>query len=226
MGVYVISLGGSLLVPGKIDVAYLRKVVALLSLVAKKHRLVVVCGGGAPARLYIDALAKLGCPVEMQNWIGIKTTKINATLVNSLLGNLEPLPDSLQEVKFMLSSRKIIVCGALGFQPNMTSDGTAAQVAAYVGADAFFNLTNVKGLFDKDPKFKTAKFIEHISFSNFSSMVKKIGYTPGQHFVLDGYAAKIIAEQKIRTVILDGKKIKNLEAALLGKEFVGTTIDG
>ena len=225
MATYVLSLGGSLIVPDKVDIGYLKKFVALIKHLSKKHRLVIVTGGGSIARLYIDALHKAGAPQEMQSWAGIKCCGLNAVLLNSLFGNLEPLPDSLQEVKFMLASRKIIVCAALGFQPDMTSDGTAAEVAAYVGADAFVNLTNVSGLFSRDPhKFKSAKLIPFISFAAFLRHAREIAYTPGQHFVLDQQAARIILRERIRTFILDGHDVKNLELCLLGKSFVGTVI--
>ena len=225
MATYVLSLGGSLIVPEKIDILYLKKFVALVKHLSKKHRFVIITGGGSVARLYIDALRKAGVPQEMQSWAGIKSCRLNAVLLNSLFGCLEPLPDSLQEVKFMLASRKIIVCAALGFQPNMTSDGTAAEIAAYVGADAFVNLTNVAGLFTRDPqKFKSAKLIPSISFTAFLRHAREIAYTPGQHFVLDQQAAKVILQEHMHTFIVDGHDIKNLEQCLSGKSFVGTVI--
>ena len=48
-------------------------------------------------------------------------------------------------------------------------------------------------------------------------------YHPGQHFILDQHAAKIIKKHKIRTSII-GKDIKNLKKCLQDKKFIGTII--
>ena len=106
----------------------------------------------------------------------------------------------------------------------MTSDGTAANIAREIKADYFINITNVSGLYDKDPrKNKNAKFISRINFNDFLKIVMKIKYKPGQHFVLDQTAAEIITKYKIKTVIL--KDVNNLEGFLREKKFIGTVID-
>ena len=98
------------------------------------------------------------------------------------------------------------------------------KLANYLKSD-FINLTNVKGLYDKNPKkFRTAKFIPEISHKDFLKIAKKIEFKPGQHFVLDQKAAKIIKKYKIKTYIL-GQDLKQLDNVLKNKHFVGTLID-
>jgi uridylate kinase len=55
-------------------------------------------------------------------------------------------------------------------------------------------------------------------------MANKIKYHPGQHFVLDQKAAKLIKKEKIKTYIL-GKNLRNLDSLLNSKKFVGTSIE-
>ena len=106
----------------------------------------------------------------------------------------------------------------------MTSDGDAAQIADYLKANFFINMTNVRGLYDKDPKrVKDAKFINSISFKDFLKMISKVKYKPGQHFVLDQYAANLVCKKKIKTIILSNN-LKNLDNCLNGMRFFGTTI--
>ena len=54
-------------------------------------------------------------------------------------------------------------------------------------------------------------------------MVNKLKFTPGQHFVLDQTASKIIKKNKIATYII-GKNANQLNNLLKNKKFVGTTI--
>jgi len=54
-------------------------------------------------------------------------------------------------------------------------------------------------------------------------MAKQIEFKPGQHFVLDQIAAKIIKKHKIITYIL-GPELKNLDYLLNNKHFMGTLI--
>ncbi len=221
----VISVGGSILVPGEeVNVPLLFQLKKIITKLRKQHhKIVIVAGGGYTARKYINALRKAGVSEHYCSLAGIKATKLNAELLALFLNANIHLPDSVTEVDQYLKHYDLVVIGALGFKPNMTSDGTAAEVANHIRADYFINMTNVSGLYTKDPaKHKDAKFIPKISFTDFWKIVSKIKYKAGQHFVLDQFAAKVIKKHRIKTIILQG--INNLEKAIAGKPFKGTII--
>ena len=222
----VISLGGSIIIPGEVNYTYLKKFVSLIKKYSKNNKIVIVTGGGITARKYINSLRKGNLNEDIYSLIGIATTKLNARLVNGFFNKIVVgLPDSLNEVKKSLEKDNVVVIGSLGFQPDMTSDGDAAEVAEYIKADLFLNLTNVTGLYDKDPKkFKDAKLVKNIKFDEFYKIAKKIGFKAGQHFVLDYKGAEIIKKAKIKTIILNGLNLKNLENIFKGKEPIGTVI--
>jgi|SRR3989344_4327583 len=222
MKTYVISVGGSLIVPDRIDYGFLVRLRKSVNKLRRKYKIVIVTGGGKTARIYIEPLRKAGFNNEVQSLLGIKTTKLNAMLVSNFLKANKLLPDSLKEIKNLLRKQNLVVSGSIGFKPNMTSDGDSADIARYFNAE-LINMTDVDGLFNKNPKkFKNAKFIPEISFNDFLKMVNKIKFKAGQHFVLDQSAARIIAKYKTKTVILKG--VDNLEKYIEGKNFKGTVI--
>lgn len=219
---YVISLGGSLIVPDNVDYKYLKKFVKFIKKLAKKNKIVVICGGGSIARKYMNVLT--GKSPKALSLVGIETTKLNARLVAGLLNHTEKIPDTLNEVKVQLNHSNLVICGSLGVKPNVTTDANAAEVAAVIKAK-FVNLTNVNGLYTKDPnKFKDAKFIPLISYKDFLSIISKITFKAGQHFVLDQTATKIITKYKVPTVILNGHDFGNMKDYFNQKKFIGTVV--
>jgi len=226
MNTIVISLGGSLVVPDEIDYNFIKNFRKILVKLSKKTKFVIVVGGGKTARNYINAFAREGVSEKVKSLIGIAITRLNARFMETFFGkySTQHLPTTLNEIKNMLRRDNLIFAGALRYVPNNTSDGTAAQLAAYLKTD-FINLTNVNGLYTKNPKeHKDAKFIPRISFNEFYKRAMKIKYKAGQHFVLDQNAARIIKRHRIRTMILNGNNLKNFENCLEGKKFVGTVI--
>ena len=224
--VIIFSLGGSLIVPDSVDYKYLHKFRAFVNRLLGRYNIIIVTGGGKTARRYIEGLKKEKVDDYFFSLVGIMATKLNARLVAGLFNVKEQIPDSLQEVRSLLNKKGIVVCGALGVQPKMTSDGDAAQIAEYLNAKVFVNLTNVDGLYDKDPrKYKNAKLINGVSYKNFLLKINKIEYEAGQHFVLDQAAAKIISRAKIKTLIINGDKLGNVVKFLDGKKFRGTVIN-
>ncbi len=223
--VKVISLGGSLIVPDKINTSLLKEFKRIIKKHSRKYKFIIVCGGGSTARKYIQGAQKLGLTEEFQSYLGISATRMNARLISYIFGNKnqEGIPHSIKEVEKRIKTQNIIFCGGLEYKPKQTSDSTAAEIAKKFKAE-FINLTDIQGLYDKNPKkYKNAKFIPKISWKEFLKMANKIKYTPGQHFVLDQTAAKIIYRYKIKTYIL-GKNLKNLDKLLSNKKFKGTTI--
>lgn len=223
--VIVLSLGGSLIIPDKIDTQLLENFKSILKKHENKYKFVVVCGGGSVARRYINALRQIGKSEFLQSMAGISITRVNARFMTYFFGNdaNEGIPHNMKHIKNLLRKNNIIFCGALRYAPNQTSDSTAAKLAKFFSAE-FINLTVVSGLYTKNPlEHKDAVFIPEISWKDFYERAKKIEFKPGQHFVLDQKAAEIIMKSKIKTYIL-GKNLKELDNFLSGKEFKGTII--
>lgn len=225
--IMVISLGGSLIVPDKVDFQYLDNFKATLKKHYKTHKFVVVCGGGSIARKYINALKKEGRSHRQLSIAGIRATRMNAKFMMQFFGKEanDTLPISMKSVKSNLSRNNIVFCGALYYDVNSTTDGNAAKLARYLKSD-FINLTNVPGLYTSNPKKnKNAKLIPKISWTAFEKKANKLKFKAGQHFVLDQRAASIIRKHKIKTYIIgpDTNQISNL---LKGKKFKGTSISG
>lgn len=218
----VISVGGSAINPGVVQNKFLEDLKKAILKHSKKEKIVICTGGGFIARDYIKALRLEKINENKQDLIGIDCTRLNARLVAFILKDCnQEIPKTVKEVKKLHRKHRIVVCGGLG--PGKTSDGTTASIAKELGAKTLVNMTNVKGLFNKNPKvYKNAKFIPKISHKEFKVFVDKVHEKPGQHFVLDSYAAKICRGRNINVVILKG--VKQLDNYLKGKKFVGTIV--
>ena len=226
MKVEVISLGGSLLFrEGRINYKYIEQFRKLLNSY-RNRKFVVVVGGGSVARFYINALDNFGANNEFMSHFGIAVTRMNARMLANAFGknaNTRTLPKSLKDVKNLLAKHKIVFCGGLRYEKDQTSDGTAAHIANFLKA-RFINMTNVKGLYTKNPReYASARFIPRISYAEFDKRVRKIRYRPGQHFVLDQHASYVIKKNKVPTYIIGGS-LRNFKRLLDGESFVGTTI--
>jgi uridylate kinase len=224
--VWVISLGGSRIVPQEVDEKFLRKFKELIDS-HPSQKFVVVTGGGSTARKYIYALKKLGKRTKSQSITGIAVTRLHAGFMARFFGKSanEKIPQNMEKVKNLLRGNQIVFCGGLKYRKNNTSDGTAARLADYVKCP-FINLTNVRGLYSADPKKdKKTKFIAKMSWKKFEAITSKIKYQAGQHFVLDQSAAKVILEKKIPTYIVGS--LGAIDKILEGKKnFGGTLVAG
>lgn len=222
----VISLGGSQIIPDDINYKYIKKFKEIILSHKNKYKFIIVCGGGSLARKYIKAIKKEKISEYYQSLAGISATRNNARFMYYFF-NIEPkkgVPQTKRALKKYLKEEELVFCGALEYKENQTSDSVAADLARKFKTK-FINLTNVKGLYDKDPKkFKNTKFIPEISWESFDKIVKKIKFSPGQHFILDQNASNTIKKYKITTYVI--KELKELNNLLNNKKFVGTKISG
>ncbi len=225
--VKVISLGGSLIAPEKIDVKFLESFRGVLKKNFRRFKFIVVCGGGTTARKYISALEGLGVNEKSQGFAGISATRMNARFMSYIFG-IDPergIPRRMKDIKNYLKKQDVVFCGALDYGTDQTSDTTSVEVAEHFNAD-FINLTDVQGLYDKNPKkFKSAKLIREISWKGLFRMANSMKFKPGQHFIIDQRASKMILEKKIPSYIL-GKDMRQFDNLLNGKSFKGTIIKG
>ncbi len=223
----VISLGGSLIVPKKVDYEFLDEFRYVLLKNKANYKFIIVCGGGSISRIYMKGLENenIRKKEELQGYLGVSVTRLNARLLTYFFGKdaNQGVPHDMKDIENLLKKNDFVFCGALRYGRRETSDSTAAKIANHFHAD-FINLTDVHGLHDKDPKkHRSAKFIHEISHKDFLKMANKLKYKPGQHFVLDQKAAKIIKKYNIKTYIL-GHYVGNLDNLLNNRHFVGTII--
>jgi len=225
--VIVISLGGSLIIPNDIDVNYLKKFKIIIKKHSKSYKFVIVTGGGSIARKYISALREINLDYHMQGLAGISATRMNARFMSYFFG-FEPeygASHSLKEIKQQLNKKGLVFSGALSYKKGQTTDSEAALLAKYFKSK-FINLTNVNGLYNKDPrKYKDAKFTPKISWKEFHKIANLMSFKPGQHFILDQKSSKIIMKYKIPTYII-GKNTNELDNLLKKDKFKGTIIEG
>jgi len=167
--VVVLSLGGSLIIPDDIDVNFLKELKKVITKNNKKYKFIVVCGGGNIARKYISALKSINLNEKIQSLSGISATRMNARFMSYFfnVNSNQEIPTTTKELKKRIIKEKLIFSGALEYKPKQTSDSTAAEIASHFKSD-FINLTNVQGLFDKNPiQYKNAKQIPKISWKDF-----------------------------------------------------------
>lgn len=213
---FVIKIGGSLAFDESGPrIGYLKKFQPIFAeLKKKKHQVIVTIGGGKFIRRYLQNV-KGQISKEQIEWIFVDLLKANARLLSYLFG-LEPIFD-LDKVNKNTSG---VISGIM---PGRSTDANAAICAEKIGADLFVKLTNVEGIFNKDPKkYKNAKLIKNLSFKDIGK-IKEKKTSPANYGILDPLALSIISRRKIRTVVMNGDNPKNLTQVLQGK-FFGTVI--
>jgi uridylate kinase len=221
---FVISLGGSLLVPGEIDINFLRKFKSIIEREIKFDRkFIIIVGGGKTARNYQNAAKSLTkVSNEDLDWLGIHATRINAHLLLTIFRKYayyRIIKNPKEKVEF---KEKILV--AAGWKPGFSTDYDAVLLAKTYGSDTIINLTNVDYVYDKDPnKFKDAKPFKEISWKDYLKLIDQ-KWTPGMSAPFDPVASKLAQKFKFKVVILNGKKLKNLKNYLENRKFKGTLI--
>jgi uridylate kinase len=151
MSTFVISLGGSILLP-EIDRPNIKPYISVLTRISAKHRLFVVVGGGGTARQYISLARSFEADDAFSDELGIMVTRLNAMLLVGALGKAAYpcVVTSHTEALCAAQSGKIVVMG--GISPGQTTDAVAAVLAERVQADLFINLTAVDGIYSHDPR--------------------------------------------------------------------------
>src|SRR5688572_15278346 len=83
---YIISLGGSLIVPETIDVKFLREFRKVIEEGVKNRRkFLIITGGGKTSRRYSEAAKALGdLNHDDLDWLGIHSTRLNGHLLRTI----------------------------------------------------------------------------------------------------------------------------------------------
>jgi uridylate kinase len=221
----VVSLGGSILVPGEKDSEYISALARLMRSLSRKYSLILVCGGGKPARYYISVGRDLLASPEELDEMGIAVTRLNARLLQLALKEdaSASIPQSIEEAEKELRKGKIVVMG--GTVPGHTTDAVSAMVAASVNAKRIVNATSVEAAYSADPKkHPDAQRYDELTHGQLYDLVNRGTHEAGPSNVFDRLGAEIAMEHNIPIYIIDGRDLKEVEAAVKGEKIKGTLV--
>ncbi|MEK7540169.1 MAG: UMP kinase [Patescibacteria group bacterium] len=220
----VISLGGSLIVPDQINVAFLREFKSVIEDFSHEYKFILIAGGGKTARNYIQAASQISqLTKDDLDWIGIHSTRLNAQLLRDIFRKqanriVVKNPERAQPFK-----EDILV--AAGWRPGNSTDLVAVKLAEKFKIDTVINLSNIDYVYTadpgKDPKAKAMPLMKWVDFC------KLVGskWDPGLSAPFDPVASKLAHKLGLRVVIMNGNPLANLRHFLGHKAFVGTVIE-
>jgi len=218
-------MGGSLIFGAKKDTNFIMGVRDILIKYKEDYNFAIVCGGGKTAREYSSFAKELGLSEKAQDLLGIDATRLNAKLLLFVLNNLTTgkIYTSISELVRDFGS-KITLCG--GMVPGQRTDKVAALIAKELKIKTLINLTNVDGVYDKDPnKYPDAKLIPILDYKKFYQIANLKKHVPSYHFVFDFDASEICHKESIKVVIINGQNLMNLDKFLNNAEFIGSIIE-
>lgn len=221
--IIILSLGGSLIVPDKINFVFLKNFKKLILKNLKKYNFVIFCGGGKIAREYQTAGKKLGILDHYRlDKLGIAASILNANLLREIFSE-KAQAEIITVPNKKINFSKPIIIGA-GWQPGWSTDYDAIKIAQVNKIKTVINLSNIEYVCNKDPKkFVDARKIEKISWCDFRKIVGS-KWCPGLNMPFDPIAAALAEKSKIRVIIMNGLNCNNLQNFINNKKFIGTEI--
>lgn len=197
------------------DFPYFHRLFPVLRQIKGKNQLIIAIGGGKLTRAYGKSIEKFRLSNREREEIFIQLIRANVKFLSSAM-KMKPIY-SLDEIKPNTSG----VIG--GIAPGRSTDANGAIAAKKIKADLFIKMTNVDGVFTKDPnRFRDAKKLDKIRFKDMKKLAVK--GSPNKYGVLDKTAIDVLSSSNIKTLIINGKNPKNLTKALKG-EKIGTVIE-
>jgi uridylate kinase len=222
----VVSLGGSIVAPKDPDVDFLsrfNKMVREVLAGDSARKLILVVGGGGPARTYQKAYKEVvDTSADEADWIGIMATRLNAQLLRALFSDICKLDVIYDPTKVREFPGRIMV--AAGWKPGFSTDNDAVLLAERFAAKTVINISNIEQVYTDDPQTNPdAKPIAEISWTDFRKMVGD-EWVPGKNTPFDPVASKHAQKAGITVFCIGGKDISNIKDTLTGKQFFGTRI--
>jgi uridylate kinase len=223
----VVSLGGSIVAPDGVDTEFLKSLRQCVHAYLEKpgRKLVMVVGGGGPARRYQNAYREISADksdADEADWIGITATRLNAQLLRAVFRDLCCDDVVTDPTAAPPVSGRILV--AAGWKPGFSTDFDAVLLAERFGASTVLNLSNIAQVYTADPKQDPdARPLNTVSWREFRRIVGD-EWVPGKNVPFDPVASRKAEELKLRVIAADGKNLENVTAILEGRAFFGTTI--
>lgn len=220
----VVSVGGSLIVPDRVNIDFLKRLQKLvLDHVERGYSFVIISGGGRTARDYQEAAKEISTPSESDlDWLGIHATRINAHLLRTIFADVAH-PHIIKNPNGDIETDKPVLI-ASGWHPGASTDYVAVLLAKNLAAHKLVNLTNIDYVYEEDPsKNPEAKKIERASWANFRKLIPE-EWDPGLNSPFDPVAAKEAETIGLEVAIINGTHLERFSEYLANEHFFGTII--
>lgn len=223
----IISLGGSLIAPNGVDIAYLQAFRKFIfDHIELGFSFVIITGGGGPAREYIESATAIldnDLTNDDKDWLGIHATRFNGHLLRTIFRSIAQVNLITNPETGKINLKKKVVVGA-GWKPGWSTDFVANKIAERYQIPVVINLSNVKQVYTADPKKdQTAQPIEDMVWADFRKIVGE-EWIPGMNVPYDPIAARLADSTNTTVLVMDGKNLENLQNCFEGKEFMGTML--
>jgi len=219
----VISLGGSIVAPDKINIKFLKEFRRfILGYLKRGWRFIIVVGGGEVCRHYQKSASEVNrVGQEDLDWLGIQATKLNAWLLMAIFNKYKPilLESPYQRID---KSNKLFISG--GWKPGCSTDYDTVLLAKRFKTGFFVEATNIDYVYEKDPRrFPKAKPLPKLSWKDFRKVIPR-KWQAGMKTPIDPMAAKLAEKVGLKAVVLKGTDLANFKNFLEGRRFKGTII--
>jgi aspartokinase-like uncharacterized kinase len=217
----VIKIGGSLAE----DPERLRALCRKMSELAKKYALIVVPGGGK----FADVTRDFDQRFALSSAVSHRMASLGMDQFGLLLSDIVPnsrVFRQLDEAKefFEAKTVPIFLPSHLMFQENplenswdVTSDSIATYIAGRLNARKVILVTDVDGVFTKDPKkHSDATLIEKMPAEKLLGMNHRTS--------VDNFLPKLLSTMQIDCYVVNGKYPARIEAILAGRRTTCTVI--
>ena len=222
--ILVISLGGSIIIPDKLDIKFLKEFREIILKYTDRYQFIISTGGGKIAREYASAAKEILKDAKQENldWIGIECTRLNAQLIKTIFGE-HAYPTIIIEAKKQIKTAKPVILAA-GDRPGSSSDYDAVKLAKLFKTKKILNLTNIDYIYNKDPATNTfAKPLKNLTWEEYRKIIpEKFEY--GMHVPFDPVASKEAEKNKTEVILINGHKLMQIKNFLDQKEFIGSVI--
>ncbi len=232
-----VKIGGSLLAPrpdGGIDWDYLALFKELIvDLVEEHYRIGISTGGGELSRKYVSELQQFDrdIPKEELHKVGVSATNLNISVLASVFEEYLIAPPFIynthdKAIDGLISLPEtpgVVLFGAS--KPGYSNDWNAVQLARLLKANRVVSAKNVDGVYTADPrKDDSAIKLDTLTWDKYFEIIGgRETHDPGASYPVGPYAAHLAESEKINFIVV-GSAPDNIKLAVLGQEFIGSTI--
>jgi len=222
----ILSLGGSVVNPGELNIGLIKKLSKIL--IKSKQKYGIVVGGGWLARKMVLEGKKLSTNQDYLDDLGINSTRVNAQAVLGYFieKKQKVYPKiclTVEEAEKKLKKYNFVFMG--GTAPGHTTDYVAVKLAEKCKAKKVVNISNVDGIYTADPKYdKTATKIPEMSLNDLYKMMIKEKFKPGQNLIFDQKATVLAKRNKTELHFIGSINMGDIIKIIKGKKHRGTTV--